>query len=364
LRTAANIQPTSPPTNFVREPMAQVHTQQLAKVELTTPKAESTPPPVKSPEPRPPQSPQEIHVTMDVPVTKTVTDVSPAPSTLANIPPALVDSESPASSLAMQPERAASSEPRSTQPEEKRSLADRLNPANWFTRGRSPPITTPLDSYPRNAPQAGSSLRTNSVAQPISTPKASSSPESALKKEEPANNLPAPWPRYSYHSTEEPVHGDRARALDAVARGVESHRQRKISDAVQAYREAAQLDPSFFEAHYNLGLAAYELKNWPLSLSAYETALSINPTSTNARFNFAVVLERAGYLLDAVDQLEKTINQHPDETRAHFSLARISAEQLNQPNAAIRHYQKVLELEPQHPQASAIRQWLLAQPLR
>jgi tetratricopeptide (TPR) repeat protein len=166
--------------------------------------------------------------------------------------------------------------------------------------------------------------------------------------------------RYSYRFPPKPPPGDRGPAEQALARGVLAHGQRELSAALTAYREAVRLDPSLFEAQYNLGLAAYELKDWPLSLSSYETALSINPASANARFNFALALDRAGYGVDAVAQLEKLLAIHPQEARAHFSAANIYADELQETDSASRHYRQLLQLDPQHPQAAAIREWLVA----
>ena len=43
---------------------------------------------------------------------------------------------------------------------------------------------------------------------------------------------------------------------------------------------------------------------------------------------------------------------------AHLTLANLYAEEFHQPAAARPHYLKVLELDPQNSQATAIRYWL------
>lgn len=90
--------------------------------------------------------------------------------------------------------------------------------------------------------------------------------------------------------------------------------------------------------------------------------MSTNPTSANGRYNFALALEQAGYYQDAAREYETAIEQHPGETRAHFSLAKLAADRLGRLDLARYHYRKVLELDPQHPHASAIRFWLAANP--
>jgi len=102
-------------------------------------------------------------------------------------------------------------------------------------------------------------------------------------------------------------------------------------------------------------------------LTSYEYALAIQPTSfdahyIDARYNFALVLKQAHYLSEAANELEKVLASSPNETRAHLALANIYAQQLRQPAKARPHYLKVLEVEPQHPQAGSIRYWLAANP--
>ena len=135
-----------------------------------------------------------------------------------------------------------------------------------------------------------------------------------------------------------------------------------MSEALEAYRQATRADPAFFDAYYNLGVASYEASDLPQCLLAYEYALALNPVSVKARFNFAVALQRANYPRDAANELEKLLAGNPSEARAHFALANLYAQQLDESAKARNHYLRLLELEPQHEQATAIRYWLEANP--
>ncbi len=100
----------------------------------------------------------------------------------------------------------------------------------------------------------------------------------------------------------------------------------------------------------------------PQCLWSYEYALAINPVSVKARFNLALALQKASYPGDAAAELEKLLADNPSEARAHVALANLYAQQLGQPARAREHYLRLLELDPQHPQATAIRYWLEANP--
>jgi tetratricopeptide (TPR) repeat protein len=146
------------------------------------------------------------------------------------------------------------------------------------------------------------------------------------------------------------------------AQGVQAQQAHRLPEAVQSYRLATQADPSFFDAHYNLGLAATDAGNLPAALAAYEHALAAQPQSLDARYNFALVLKQANYLTDAVIELERVLASYPNETRAHLVLGNLYAQQFHQPAKARQHYLRVLEVEPHNPQAGTIRYWLAANP--
>jgi tetratricopeptide (TPR) repeat protein len=168
--------------------------------------------------------------------------------------------------------------------------------------------------------------------------------------------------RYAYRNPSRPAPGNSIQARHALQQGIQTHQQRHFAAAIDFYRDAIDLDPSLFEAHYNLGLAWFEMKDPARALSAYEDALSINPTSFEARYNFALALERSRYYQDAARELEQVLSDHPSEVKAHLTLARLYAQQFNAPDLARPHYRKVLELDPRHPSASEIRYWLGTSP--
>lgn len=170
------------------------------------------------------------------------------------------------------------------------------------------------------------------------------------------------FPRYAYRSPDRPSPGDKSAAEQAFASGVQEQQAKRLPQAIQSYRRAAQLDPAFFDAHYNLGLAATQNGNLPLALAAYETALAIEPESLDARYNFGLVLKQAGYVFDAVTQFEKILAKYPNDGRAHLALGNLYAQQLQDPARAREHYMAVLSIAPQSPQAGAIRYWLTDHP--
>jgi tetratricopeptide (TPR) repeat protein len=253
---------------------------------------------------------------------------------------------------------------------EKRGILQKLNPLNWFHSGskpRPPPLPALTNAAPVATPGVARSdggavgIGSTAARPPSSTPVAPSPPTpqpSALSLGDQAVKVP----RYTYRYPAKPAPGDRKAAGRAFAQGLQAQRANRPLEAIQSYRQAVEADPSYFEAYYNMGVAAHEAKLFQQALSAYETALAINPESANARYNFALALRDAGHLLDAANELEKTISANPNDARAHFAVGNLYAIRLRQPAQARLHYVKVLEIEPQHPQATSIRYWLAANP--
>jgi len=129
-----------------------------------------------------------------------------------------------------------------------------------------------------------------------------------------------------------------------------------------AYRKAIQSDPAFFDAYYNLGLAATEAGDLPAALAAYETALALRPEALDARYNFALALKQGNHPDDAVNELERLAAAFPNETRCHVALGNLYAQQPHQSAKARQHYLRALELDPHNPQAGMIRYWLADHP--
>lgn len=168
--------------------------------------------------------------------------------------------------------------------------------------------------------------------------------------------------RYSYRNPGRPAPGNRVRAEGFHATGLEYQERGRWREALEYYEKAVQVDPTLFEAHHNLGLMAAKVDEAPRALAAFETALALQPAALSARFNFALTLQKLGYYRDGANELERLLGDYPDEPRAHLALANLYAQQLFEASQARIHYLKVLQLEPQHPQGTALRYWLRDHP--
>lgn len=235
----------------------------------------------------------------------------------------------------------ASTPPRVPAEEPKSGFFSKLNPMNWF---RSDEPEQPTTASP-TGPAGGEN----------------EAPLTITLVDEPAplvENTQPVFDRYDYREITLPEPGSRAEALPYFVRGVREQKRNRYADARKLYDLALQWDPTYFDALYNKGICALLMDDNEAALAAFESALALQPDHLKARYNFALAMKREGYPLDAAEQLNAVLEKSPDDPRVHLALGNLFAQTLNRPNLARQHYEKVLDEEPSHPQATEIRYWL------
>ncbi|HEX9047063.1 MAG TPA: tetratricopeptide repeat protein [Verrucomicrobiae bacterium] len=350
---------------------------------------EVVPPPVTPPAPpaRTPSPPQPVETkprTMSTPppaptpvaISRTEPEEKPAPRPTPRVAAAPVVSAPvtaiPAQSVRVQPATEIAPPPKATPA----ATAITVRPAAVTNAvAASEPLEAPM---PENEPRHGFFHRvfganradnnTATAAKPASPatgtgPAAATGDQLAATKAEedkPAGTKPAPvnFPRYAYTSPTRPAPGERRAAEGAFTKARLAEQDESWADALKWYQAAANTDPAWFEAEYNAGVMAHRLHVYGTALPRYELALAIQPDSVDARYNFALAMKSAGYATDSAEELKKVLATHPEEVRAHLALANLSAQSLHDVAQARQHYLKVLELQPDNPQANDIRFWL------
>jgi tetratricopeptide (TPR) repeat protein len=311
----------------------------------TTPPA--GPPPVETPAPTPTPTPPRPPAYQPAPP---VIYVPPA----ANVPPPKPE-ESPPSRL---PPNAPASNPPVAAPSGNPSPAA----SNMAPLSTKPPAPTnvALTSTPFHKPSLLARLF-GAKSKP-----AEDGAESASGGDvKPARVTPLPTPRAAIHYAAPPVstnQGNRAEAGRLVRQGAAAEKESRWKDAVDNYEEAVKADPADYQACEALGLAAIKADEHTIALEAFHHALALDAESADARYGYAWALQKEDFPQDAANELEKLLAHHPNEARAHLLLGNLYAQKLSQPDFAREHYLKVLDEEPQNPQAPALRAWLKNNP--
>jgi tetratricopeptide (TPR) repeat protein len=343
-RQYLTIDPPPPHTNEVAK---LAHELDLKQRIIITP--EAAPAPTRAPAPAPgPAAPS--------------TRLATAPSnSVAAVPKPLPSASPPARAVVPAPAQAPTPPPASV-------------PAP--TRDSAPPFTA------QAPPETASAINiSNSAPEPVMTETAppprktitqhwnplhwfSGKPKAAGPDEAPAVE-PPPVPagtRYEYPPPVTPIPGNRAKAKRLEAEAIRAREAGDVAQSIQAFKDAAAADPTFYDASYGLGLAALNARDYPTALAALHRALALQEDSVEAHYAFAWALQKRGYSEDAVHELGKLLEQHPNEARAHLLLGSLYAEKLGQPKLAREQFTQTLELDPNNAQADSIRAWLKLNP--
>ena len=133
----------------------------------------------------------------------------------------------------------------------------------------------------------------------------------------------------------------------------------RYDTGIQYLERALELQPDHARAHRNLGLIHRARGRYPEAIEHLEKALELQGGQANAMayLNIGDTYYDMGEHEKAVPYFQKAIQINPNHANAHLLLG-LSYRALNRGGEARVQFKKTLELEPDHPQASQIRQWL------
>ena len=94
-----------------------------------------------------------------------------------------------------------------------------------------------------------------------------------------------------------------------------------MEQARDQYLKALELDSTYVSAHQNLGIIYQQRREYAKAIAAYRAVTSADP----------------------------------ENIEAHLALARVFLREETQPQEALAHLQRVLELAPEYPQAPALK---------
>ena len=122
--------------------------------------------------------------------------------------------------------------------------------------------------------------------------------------------------------------------------------KRNTPEALKLFEEALKLNPDYFEARYNKGLALDRLQRLPEAIEEYKEAVHVAPGSTEARMVLAKALQREGDFGGAIEQYRILQSYAPDKPEIHSALAALLIQMGRFPEAA-EEFAEVIERYPE-----------------
>lgn len=114
-------------------------------------------------------------------------------------------------------------------------------------------------------------------------------------------------------------------AADLVNVGIRQANRGELAAATATFRQAVQVSPTSFEAHYYLGRALAWQNQGADAVGAYRTALELRPAAAEVRVELAKLLIQWQRPLEAMAELEQALATHPDLTEARQMLSELRA---------------------------------------
>ena len=148
------------------------------------------------------------------------------------------------------------------------------------------------------------------------------------------------------NALETPAQLGRDAAREWFERGCELDSERTTcADAIEAYLRAIEIDPSYADAHCNLGSLYFNRNRRSTARACFERALELEPGHVEANLNIAIVLEDEGRDESALRHYRRALRSDPLYADTHVSLA-LLYEKLGLLRKARAHWLGYLRLEP------------------
>jgi|SRR5579883_2803857 len=118
-----------------------------------------------------------------------------------------------------------------------------------------------------------------------------------------------------------------------------------LDHVLEAYKQAAELDPQFAGPLVNLGTVYFRLRRWREAEQYYRQALQVDPAYPLAHFNLANLYDERGERTKALTHYQTALQLKPQYADAHYNIA-LLYQTLGQSLKAVHHWQAFLKLDP------------------
>jgi len=122
------------------------------------------------------------------------------------------------------------------------------------------------------------------------------------------------------------------------------------------YLKVLQDNPNDLQALVGLGNLYFDTKQYQLAINTYQRALEIQPNNTNIRTDLGISYFYLGMNDAAIREFQEVLKIDPNHPNAHFNLGIVFWRGKNEPQNALKEFEKYLELCPEGPSAEDAKQ--------
>lgn len=99
--------------------------------------------------------------------------------------------------------------------------------------------------------------------------------------------------------------------------GILEWKEGRTAKAIDCFTQSLKFEPRHFEAHYNLANLYAEVGNLPLAKVHYEISIELEPTFPNSHFNLGLTLAMNKEFKEAMTVLQRYKELTPNEDHKH-----------------------------------------------
>lgn len=121
------------------------------------------------------------------------------------------------------------------------------------------------------------------------------------------------------------------------------------------HKEAIQLKPNYYDAHFNLGLAYFKKGLLDASMDEFKLAIHYEPDHAEAHSCLGTVYANKGLFDNAIKEIEEALRLKPDYPNAYKNLGIIYLNYKKDVQKALYFFHEFLRLDPKNKEADAIR---------
>ena len=124
----------------------------------------------------------------------------------------------------------------------------------------------------------------------------------------------------------------------------------KRKEMIKLLNIALKINPSYSDAHTNLGLAFKDQRNFKASVKSFRQAIKFDPNNSNAYFNLGTLFEEQGDTKEAIKLYRKAIKANPRNGAPYNNLGSIFKNQGNLKDA-VNYFQQAIKINSRHGKA-------------
>jgi cytochrome c-type biogenesis protein CcmH/NrfG len=140
-----------------------------------------------------------------------------------------------------------------------------------------------------------------------------------------------------------------APAGERAAPPVDMARVKELTDKIKQ-------NPKDFDSIVELANMNFDQKNYDDAINLYKKALAIRPDALNVRTDMGTAMFYLNKYDDAIATFQEVLKTDSNNAQALFNLGVAMLHGKNDPKRALEYWQKLVETNPNHPQAEFVRQ--------